>query len=363
MSVLMLGVILPGAAAAQAPEDSTAVRVSFGAFVDAYYAYDANQPPAIDRAYTTQPARHNEFNVNLAHVEVRLAGDDIRGRLALQAGTSVQSNYLGEPAIGTVSGASLGRHIQEGWAGARLGKGLWVDAGIFFSHIGSESWLSRDNLTYSRSLVADYSPYYQAGVKATWSATQKLTAQLDLVNGWQNISENNGGKSAGVRLDYAFSPRVTASLYNLAGNEQPDSLPSRVRLFQGASLRVAPSDRTTLVATFDYGWQEGPGDEDGSSWYGFALIGHYRISPKVAVAARIERYDDGDQVIIVTGSPNGFQVSGASLGVDVAPSGTLLWRTELRGFQSEDTIYPDPDVAGGLSEEDLVVATSLALSL
>jgi hypothetical protein len=359
----LLGMVLPGAASAQAPDDSSSVRVSFGAFVDAYYAYDANQPPAIDRAYTTQPARHNEFNVNLAHVEVRVAGEGVRGRLALQAGTAVQANYVGEPTIGTVSGASLGRHIQEGFAGARLGQGLWVDAGIFFSHVGSESWISRDNLTYTRSLVAEYSPYYQAGVKATWSATSKLTAQLNLVNGWQNISENNGNKSAGVRLDYAFSPRLTASLYNLAGNEQPDSLPSRVRLFQGASLKVVSGDRTTLVATFDYGWQEAPGDAAGSTWYGFALVGHHRLSPRLALAARIERYEDADQVIVVTGTPKGFQVNGASVGIDVAPSGILLWRTELRGFRSDDAIYPNDDEPGRLSQDDVVVATSLALSL
>jgi hypothetical protein len=39
---------------------------------------------------------------------------------------------------------------------------------VFFSPVGMESWMSRDNPTYTRSLVADYSPYYSAGVKATW---------------------------------------------------------------------------------------------------------------------------------------------------------------------------------------------------
>jgi hypothetical protein len=68
-------------------------------------------------------------------------------------------------------------------------------------------------------------------------------------------------------------------------------------------------------------------------------------------------------VIVVTGSPNGFQVNGASLGVDLAPSELLLWRTEVRGFRSEDAIYPDQGEPGGLSSEDVVVATSLALSL
>src|SRR5450631_2349630 len=70
------GSIQPGpaqaadAAAPQAADSKPAVTL--GAFVDGYYAWDFDQPPAFDRAYTTQPARHAEFNVNLAFVEAKL---------------------------------------------------------------------------------------------------------------------------------------------------------------------------------------------------------------------------------------------------------------------------------------------------
>ena len=81
---------------AAAPND-TAPKVTFGGFIDSYYAFDFNRPASFDRAYTTQPARHNEFNVNLAFIEAKIDAPRYRGRLALQAGTSVQSNYAGEP--------------------------------------------------------------------------------------------------------------------------------------------------------------------------------------------------------------------------------------------------------------------------
>ena len=112
-----------------------------------YYAWDFGRPAAVDRSFaggtlfTTQPARHNEFNVNLAFVEAKLDGPRIRGRLALQAGTSVQSNYSGEPTRGQVSGPSLARHLQEAFAGAKLGDNVWVDGGIFYSHMGMEGWV------------------------------------------------------------------------------------------------------------------------------------------------------------------------------------------------------------------------------
>ena len=96
---LTLAACLPMAAGAQsvAPGD-TSIRVTFGAFVDGYFAWDFGRPASFDRSFaggtpfTTQPARHDEFNVNLAYVEAKVDGSSVRGRLAFQTGTSVQSN-------------------------------------------------------------------------------------------------------------------------------------------------------------------------------------------------------------------------------------------------------------------------------
>src|SRR5215210_6486735 len=125
------------------PRDSTVVTIQ--AFADAYYAFDFQRPPNRDRAFTTQPARHNEFNVNLAFVGIRVASAKARGRVAVQTGTSVQSNYAGEPTVGAVSGADVTRFLQEGTIGARVTPNLWIDGGVFLSHIGAESWISSDN--------------------------------------------------------------------------------------------------------------------------------------------------------------------------------------------------------------------------
>ena len=352
----------------------SAVRVTFGAFVDVYYAWDFGRPTSLDRSFaggapfTTQPARHNEFNVNLAFVEVVLAGPRVRGRLALQAGTSVQANYAGEPTNGVVSGPTLARHIQEAVAGYRLGDDVWVDAGVFYSNMGMEGWVSRDNPTYTRSLVGDYSPYYSSGVKLTWAATPKLTARLDLVNGWQNVSENNSGKGAGVRLDYAATPEAALSYYNFFSNEAG----TRLRTFNGAGAKVA-SGAWTLLGEADVGTQKrAPGAGGTSTWINMAAIARRQLTPRVALAARIERAADGDQVVIATGSrppPNGsvalpnpaFDGVGGSVGLDVQPTPRVLWRSEARGWRNREAIFPDgaegaPKKAGGF------VVTSIAVT-
>ena len=136
------------AAVSQIPIGET-LATHFDGFVDAYYAYDFNSPPQFDRAYTTQPARSDEFNVNLAYLGATLTDDRVRGRLAFQAGTSVQSNYASEPQVGTVSGPSVSRNIQEAYAGYKLAPSLWLDGGIYLSHVSAESFISRDNLTYT----------------------------------------------------------------------------------------------------------------------------------------------------------------------------------------------------------------------
>jgi len=338
----------------------TAVTVAFGGFVDSYYAYDFGRPANFDRPFTTQAARHNEFNVNLAYIEAKLTGPRVRGRLALQAGTSVQSNYAAEPAIGTVSGPDLSRFIQEAVAGYQISPSLWVDGGIFLSHIGMESFISRDNVTYTRSLSADFTPYYESGVKLTWQTTPKLTALLTVVNGWQNISENNQDKAVGARLDYAQSPSTTLSYYNFIGNEASSG---RLRLFNGVGFKSGLTPIFTLQGNFDYGTQQKP-QTGSSAWWSTGLTGKLQVAPAVGVSGRLEYYHDPDNVIVATALPGGFKASTASFGIDVSPVGSprFLWRNELRGTWATESIFPDSQAASGTSRSNGLLVTSMALT-
>ncbi|MEO5815551.1 MAG: porin [Gemmatimonadaceae bacterium] len=359
--ILAAMIALPTFSGAQprATADTTPT-ITFGGFVDGYYAFDFNRPANFDRSFTTQPARHNEFNVNLAFVEAKLDAPSVRGRFAIQMGTSVQSNYAGEPRLGSISGPDLSRLIQEAVIGTKIADHLWIDGGIFLSHIGMESFISRDNPMYTRSMVADYSPYYEAGVKATWQATPALSAQFLLLNGWQIISENNAAKSVGAHLDYTASPSTTLSYFNYLGNEAPDSAVHRqLRFYNGVGVKHSLATRLLLLAELDYGTQGHASGSGSSNWYGGMLTARYQVTSTAAVAGRVERYADKDQVIIATVGPGGFRASGASLGLDVTPQPRVLWRTEFRGYQG-DRVFPEG--SDGRSRSDAFVVTSLALT-
>ena len=226
-------------------------KTTVGGFVDAYFAYCFNDMATRDRSFTTQPLRHNEFNLNLAMIDVQHQGDGFRGRFALQTGTYVQSNLAAEP--------QLLKNVLEASVGARLGEHVWVDMGIFPSHIGWEGIVSKDNWTYSRSMVSDFSPFYEAGIALTVNVGEKLTLKGFVMNGWQNISETNDSKAVGTQVTYKPSDAVLLNWSTFAGNEQPDTSVSRLRLFNDFYAVLTLSDTWSLGLVFDIGFQKQPG--------------------------------------------------------------------------------------------------------
>ena len=339
-----------------APLQAQSPTVQVAGFLDGYYAWDDGRPESDDRAFTTQAVRHNEFNINLAHVGLVFSGERVRGRLALQAGTSVQSNYAGEPTQGNISGPMLSRHMQEAVAGMRVSPRLWVDGGVYFSHIGQESWVSRDNPTYTRSFTAEYTPYYSAGVKGTWTPRDNLAVQLHVLNGWQVVSDQNHGKGLGARIDWTPISQVTVGWNSYMGNEQPEGAVARPRRFHQVTALLRPVSPLTIWLTVDRGWQENvEGEQD--TWGSATAISEYQIGATVSLAARLERFVDRQGV--VTGAA-GFDVTSASVGLNLRLPEGATWRTEWRISRSDAAIGPGRD---GPTDGTSLVVSSLALTL
>ncbi len=339
-------------------------NITWGGFVDTQYAFDFNKPASYDRSFTTQPARTNEFNLNLAHLEANLSSEKLRGRLAIQAGTSVQSNYSGEPTQGAVSGPDLARNIQEARMGYHLSEKTWIDAGIFFAHVGAESWISRDNLTLTRSLVADFSPYYLSGVKLTHVVSDSLTLQLLVTNGWQNISENNADKNIGTGIEYSLE-NITLAYNTLIGNEVSANLNGNprngeLRHFHNFIVRNKNGNSIEWAAQFDVGFQKKDLSSDESHWLGTSLMSRIKISENQKIALRVEHFHDPDQIVLVTGQIESLSATGGSIGFDQTLESNLLWRTELRYLKSENQVFPKN--ISDLSDKNMTATTSLALT-
>jgi hypothetical protein len=343
--------VLPCALQAQ-----NASALKFDAFVDTYYTFDFNRPSDRTRAYATQPYRHNEFNLNLAFVRAQYAGDRVRGNMALATGTYMQSNYAAEP--------EMLQNILEAWAGLRLGEKVWLDAGIFPSHIGFESAISSANWTLSRSMMAEYSPYYESGVRLTVPFSDKFTGTALVVNGWQNIHESNDAKSFAVQLQYRPSERVLLNYSNYVGDETPDaegqtSAEAQLRVFHDVYAQLTLSDRFSAAAVFDFGTQQRDVADD-ATWWASALLGRATLSPEWLLGLRLEHYNDPDQAVIATGVADGFVTTAGSINLDYQASPSVMWRTELRVFGADAEVWPSRD---GLKKSGGFLMSSIAITL
>lgn len=347
---------IPLSALAIEPKD-----IKLGGFVDTYYAFDFNQPKDLERQYTTQPARHNEFNINMAYLDATIKTEKTRGRMALQYGNSVDKNYSAER-------DSDAKVFQEAYVGKRIAEKTWIDVGIFLGNIGAESWISKDNYTYSRSLNLDYVPYYSSGVRFEHFISEKQSFQLQLLNGWQNISENNSGKAIGMQYKNLVSEKFSFIYNNFFGDEE--TVPSdktdsasmthpRFRTYHNFIFNYALSEKWQWIYVFDIGEQSQQQNKGVDAWYATTFTLRRVLNQTQSISGRVEYYNDRHQANVSTTTDNGFQVSSASINFDQKLDENALWRTELRGFYSKDEIYTA--YTSNMNRLDGFLVTSLSM--
>lgn len=337
-------------------------------YIEAYYSHDFTAPKTAQErpAFLYNHKRNREVNINLAFLKGAYVSERVRANLAIQVGTYAQYNYAAEQA--------LVRNIFEANAGIKLSadKDLWLDAGIFASHIGFESAISKDCWTLTRSILAENSPYYLSGAKLTYNtANGKWTLLGSVLNGWQRVAKLPGysGPSVSTQVQFRPSSNVTLNWSTFIGSDRPDSL-RQGRFFNNVYAIINPTGKVGVILGFDIGADRKPvvstNQRVGSGsyvWYSPVVIARLATSDKSYLAGRLEYYNDKNGVIIATGSPNGFQTWGYSINYDYAilpnrTAGPALVRIEGKVYNSKDAIF---ETASGFGRNNVSVTTSLAV--
>jgi hypothetical protein len=310
-------------------------RVALGGYVDTYYGYSSDRPASGDIPYFVSSGRHNEFNVNLAYLDILYRSNSLRAEFAPGLGTYMNANYASE------SGST--RFIVEANAGARVSakRQIWVDAGIFKSPFTNESPVSKDHLMYSRSLSAEYSPYYITGVRLSGPLGKQVSASVYVVNGWQLIRDNNEGKAVVAQVEYRPTPSLLLNGNTYIGDERSQSDPdfrTRYLLDLYAIYRPDGSKMSGTASTY-FGWQERSASPT-SSWWQANVIGRYQFNEKVSLSGRLEYYSDPEEVLIrsVT-SVNSFRSWSTGLCFNVHLWSNAMFRVEGRHFFGPDAVY------------------------
>ena len=320
-----------GAAADTAKADP---KPEFFGYVGVYYGYDFNNPASLTRpGFIYSENLHNQIAVNLALLGARYTSDRIRGTFAIQTGTYPDANYAAEPGIF--------KNIYEAWGGVKVTKSLWLDAGIFLSHIGLEGPNSRDNLTLTRSIMADNSPYYEAGAKLTYDPGKKWLVSVLALNGWQVIRDRNQNEAVGTQVQFRPGPKwlLNSSTFVGEGYNQPDSVGRQLRYFHDFYVTYDPSRKWKIAAAFDAGFQARAHNAGGhDAWQGGALIVRRRLWERAGLVGRVEFYHDPAGVLVPT-RVGGLNTTGYSLGFDYLPVPRVILRAEAKEFVDQNAVY------------------------
>ena len=330
-------------------------KTTFSGFIDVFYVYDFNKSETVYRQpFFYNHNRHNEFNLNLGYLKVSTEHSRYRANLALQTGTYPNDNYAAEP------GAL--KNIFEANAGIALTSksNLWLDVGIFGSHIGFESAVSIDNWTLTRSILAENSPYFEAGAKLTFSPDEKWEFAGLILNGWQRIQrlEGNSIPSYGTQVKFIPNEQLLLNWSAFIGTDDPDST-RRMRYFNNFFGKIQLTEKLEMIAGFDLGVQQREKDSQKYEfWLSPVIIGQFALHQNWKAAIRAEYYQDPTGIIISTETPNGFKTTGLSLNLDYSPSQNIAWRIEGRWLKSKDEIFSRSE---SLSNQDFFLGSSIAI--
>ncbi|OQW65898.1 MAG: hypothetical protein BVN28_00760 [Nitrospira sp. ST-bin4] len=284
-------------AGSSGPTGTATAGWRYGAYLDIGGIVNFNVPENDLWRSRTTASRHNQAAPNMVLAYVRKDSTEA-SRWGMELG--VQGGYdsvdfaflLGEK---KVDGADVLRHLHRANASylAPVGNGLTVTAGLFNSLMGYESLYAKDNPNYTRSWIADNTPYMMFGVNAAYPVNDRLTVTAFVINRYYHLAYTVAQPSYGGKWSYALTPRLTAMQTLYWGPDQTDASLEFWRLY-GNHILEWKGDEVTVAASYDVG-TENMADQPGSPRafvMGGNLMVKWHVTGPWSVALRPEFYWD-----------------------------------------------------------------------
>ncbi len=288
---------------------------SLSGFVDVYYGQNFNNPTSRLNNLRFFDGATNQFGLNLVELVVDKAPDAANSRtgyhVALGFGQAMNTVNGSEPQ----AGLGFDQYLKEAYFSylAPVGKGLQLDVGKFVTPHGAEVIETKDNWNYSRGLLFTWAiPYYHFGARAKYTFNDKYALSGFFVNGWNNVVDNNTGKTYGIGVTWNPNKKFGIGQNYMAGPEQ-NNINSTWRQLTDTVVTYSPTSKLSFIVNGDYG----RGDrfvtdtETGSLshpvyWTGVAGYIKYAFNGSSAFSTRYEYYDDHDGFTTGTLIPTHF---------------------------------------------------------
>ena len=269
----------------------------------------------------------NQWSVNLAFLDLRYRNERLRSRLVPAFGTYMEQNYA--PAEPRLLEASLGFKPSRRHE-------LWIDAGLLGSPFTNESPISRDQPTYTRSLSAEFVPYFLSGLRIGYTWSSKISTFAYWVNGWQQAVDQVPGQALIAQIEYRPTSKLLVNVNLFQGREQHSSLRTTTssepltgqRTLVDAYAIFRVSSKTLLTSSFYRGWQ------NDNQWTQGNFIIEQNLNSQWFANLRYEILEDLHGVVLPISDPAlSGKIYGYSGGFKFKAMNNLLLRTEFRHLQ------------------------------
>ncbi len=238
--------------------------------VDVNYTYSGNNPIDHTVVGSTALARNNEMEVSSVNLGGDFYYDGARGRIMTQFGTrstivprNDYSVYRGQYDL-----ANVYRYISEGYAGYHFNAmhGINVDAGMFMSYVGLNSYYQVENWEYQASFTSDNTPWFFNGLRVQLFPSAKLKIELWAINGWQSYGMFNEMPGVGGNITWCPNENIKLLTNDYWGSDAA-GLPGRHRFHSDNSFLFRYYHNKTskglsqaaLSLTGDVGFEKGDG--------------------------------------------------------------------------------------------------------
>jgi len=269
----------------------------YGAYVDVGYIGNFNFPDNQLWRNRSTAAHHNQLSPNMGLAYVRKdASESSRWgmELGFQGGRDSEE-FAFLPGESRVDGSDVLRHIHRANASylAPVGNGLAITVGLFNSLMGYESLYAKDNANYTRSWIADYTPYMMFGTNVLYPINDRLTVAAFIINRYAHLSYTVAQPSYGGRWAYKLTPQLTATQTVYWGPDQTNTSLQFWRLY-GNHIVEWRGDDVIVAASFDIGTESIAGQPDSprALVMGGNMVVRWHITGPWSVALRPELYWD-----------------------------------------------------------------------
>ena len=187
---------------------------------DLYYKYDFSKNANIGTSFAT-----DQNSVSLGMIDIALKKKTGKASFVGEVSFGPRGQYQSIPnGDGNASNIGNSFHIQNLYASYAASEKLTLTAGYMATFVGYEVISPLGNLNYSTSYLFTNGPFQNAGVKATYAFSSKVSLMAGLFNDQWNVYQSdptnglNGLNAFGAQLSLAPVKGLTAYINYLDGS-------------------------------------------------------------------------------------------------------------------------------------------------